>query len=406
MANSFLSPTIITREALRVLHANLNFIGSINRQYDDQFANSGASPSGKIGPALTIRMPNQCTVRSGSVASVQDITETSQTLTVSTVKGVDFTHSANDLTLTIDEFSARYLQPFMARLASEIEKDALTMVKDVYNMVDNDTNPVSFLNFMQGRQKLNEYLAPDDGKRVGLLCPTHNTKYIDATKGLFTPSNNLGAQYRKGKVQNPMAGFEDFYENTLLVPQTTGTAAKTTGYSVDNSGVTSGATITVKTGTTTFLIGDVITIATLNAVHPETKADLGYLQQFTVTADSGASAVLLSISPAIVYSGATKNVSTASLGADRAIVKIGAGASETYTQSLVYHPDAFTFVSADLVDPSKFGAWGTRQVMDGISMRIARQWDFTNDKVPTRIDVLYGFKTIRPQLACRIHADG
>src|SRR6266446_7369481 len=98
MANTLLSPTIITREALRILHANLNFIGSINRQYDSQFANEGASPSGKIGPTLTIRLPNEFTVRSGATLAVQDVTEASTTLTVSTQKGVDMNFSAVDLT--------------------------------------------------------------------------------------------------------------------------------------------------------------------------------------------------------------------------------------------------------------------------------------------------------------------
>src|ERR1700716_4041233 len=100
MANTLLSPTIITKEALRLLHANLNFIGSINRQYDPQFANSGASPSGKIGPTLTIRLPNEFTVRSGATLSVQDVTEASTTLTVSTQKGVDLNFGVADLTLT------------------------------------------------------------------------------------------------------------------------------------------------------------------------------------------------------------------------------------------------------------------------------------------------------------------
>src|ERR1039458_172374 len=105
MANSLLSPTIIAREALRILHANLNFIDNIDKQYDPQFANSGASPSGKIGPSLTIRMPNKYTVRTGAVLSVQDTVETSQVLTVSTQKGVDTNFTTVDLTLTIDEFS-------------------------------------------------------------------------------------------------------------------------------------------------------------------------------------------------------------------------------------------------------------------------------------------------------------
>ena len=114
MANSLLSPTIITREALRILHANLNFIDNCDKQYDNKFANSGASPSGKIGPSLTIRMPNQYTVRTGSTIAVQDTTETSQVLTVSTMKGVDTNFTTQDLTLTIDEFSERYLKPAIA----------------------------------------------------------------------------------------------------------------------------------------------------------------------------------------------------------------------------------------------------------------------------------------------------
>ena len=404
MSNSILSPTIITREALRILHANLNFIGAINRQYDKQFANEGASPSGKIGPNLTIRLPNQFTVRTGATLAVQDVTEQSQVLTVSTQKGVDTNFTVNDLTLSIDEFSARYLKPAMAVLASNIEADALNMVKDVYNMVDDDGNVISFLDFMKAGQKLDEGLSPDDGDRTCVLNLSHNTKLTDALKGLFNPQAQLGNQYRKGMVAKDTAGFNDWYRNSLLVQETTGTAAKTTGYTVNGPNQT-GAAVTVQTGTTTFLKGDVITLAGCNRCHPETKADLGYLEQFVITANSGASATSLAISPSIVTTGATQNV-VASPSDTGAVVKVGAGVSETYTQTIAFHPDAFTFVTADLIDVSKFGAWGSRQVQDGISMRIARQYDIVNDKIPCRIDVLYGYKTIRPQLACRIHADG
>lgn len=404
MASTYLSPTIITREALRVLHANLNFIGSINRQYDNQFANEGASPSGKIGPTLTIRLPNQFTVRSGATLAVQDVAESSTTLTVSTQKGVDMNFSVVDLTLTLDQFSERYLKPAMAQLASTIEADALSMYKDVYNFVDDDTNQISFLDYMKAGQFLDEMLTPDDGSRTALLSLTHNTKLTDSLKGLFNPQAQLANQYRKGKVAQDTAGFSDWYRNSLFTKHTTGTAAKTTGYTI-NGGTQTGASITIQTGTTTFLKGDVVTFAGCNAVHPESKVDLGRLQQFTVTADSGANAVTLAVSPAIVVTGARQNVS-ASPTDTGAVVKLGAGVSETLVQSLCYHPDAFTFVTADLIDVSKFGAWGSRQTQDGISMRIARQYDIVNDKIPARIDVLYGFKTIRPQLACRIHADG
>ncbi len=400
MANSLLSPTIITREALRIFHANLNFIGNINKQYDDQFANSGASPSGKIGPSLTIRMPNQYTVRTGSVLQTQDTVETSQVLTVSTQKGVDTIFSSQDLTLTIDEFSKRYLQPAMSVLATNIEADALSMIKDVYNAVDDNAGAFSYLDFAKGRKTLNQYLAPPT-ERVGVMQSDHVVSFLDAIKGNFNPQESVSRPYLTGKIGR-VQGLDTF-ENTVLNPFQSGTAAATTGYTTNSATAQTGSTIIVQTGTTTFLKGDIITIAGVNAVDPETKASRGFLQQFVITADSGASATTLSISPAIVATGAAQNVTNGAANT-QAIVKIGGGVSALYKQSLLFHPEAFTFVTADLIDVSKFGAWGARQVMDGISMRIARQYDIVNDNVPCRIDVLYGYKTLRPQLAVRVIA--
>lgn len=399
MANSLLSPTIITREALRILHANLNFIGNVNRQYDDQFANAGASPSGKIGPSLTIRMPNQFTVRTGSALSTQDVTETSQVLTVSTQKGVDFTLSSTDLTLTIDEFSERYLKPAMSVLATNIESDALSMVLDVYNAVDDNPNALTYKDIALGRKLLNQYLAPSTG-RSGIMTSGHVVSFLDAIKGFFNPQESVAKPYLEGKIGR-VNGI-DTYENTVLAPFQSGTAPAVTGYTVSGASQT-GNTLTVTGGTATLLKGDIITLPGCFAVDPETKASRGFLQQFVITANSGANATSLAISPAIVTTGAAQNV-TASPTTGGGILKAGGGASALYQQSMLFHPEAFAFVTADLVDVSKFGAWGARQVMDGISMRIARQYNISTDTVPCRIDVLYGFKTIRPQLATRIIA--
>jgi len=395
--NSLLSPTIITREALRILHANLNFVGNINKQYDNQFANSGASPSGKIGPSLTIRMPNQYTVRTGAALSTQDTVETSQVLTVSTQKGVDTVFSSQDLTLTIDEFSKRYLQPAMSVLATAIEADALNMIKDVYNAVDDNAAAFSYKDFANGRKLLNQYLAPDMG-RCATLTSGHVVSFLDAIKGFFNPQESVAKPYLTGKI-GKVNGF-DTYENTVLNPFQSGTAAAATGYTAT---LTNGsATVVLAAGATTFKQGDIVTFTTVSAVDPETKLSRGFLQQFVVTADYAGGAGNLSVSPTPVSTGAAQNVTN--VGAGLTVAKVGGGASALYNQSLVFHPEAFTFVSADLIDVSKFGAWGARQVMDGISMRIARQYDISTDTVPCRIDVLYGYKTLRPQLAARIIA--
>src|SRR5690349_1473272 len=110
MANSLLTPTAVTREALRILHQKLNFVGTVNRQYDDSFAQSGA----KIGDTLKIRLPNQYTVRTGATLSAQDTTESSVSLQIATQKGVDVNFSSVELTLPLDDFSKRILDPAMS----------------------------------------------------------------------------------------------------------------------------------------------------------------------------------------------------------------------------------------------------------------------------------------------------
>lgn len=405
MASTYLTPTAVTREAVRVLHQKLNFIGACNKQYDDSYQNGGATVRGKFGPTLKVRLPNEYTVRTGIDMAAQDQAETSVDLTVSTVKGVDMYFDSVDLTLSIEDFSQRFIQPAMAVLAANIEADALSMYKQVYNLYDGDSAAFSFTSMSNATALLSKMLAPQMDRSI-IMPPDHANKFRIDTKGLFQDSSAIAQQWREGKMGRT-SGFE-VYENTLLVPHTTGTAAEgDTGYDCNTStGITSGSgTITVSAGSTTFLIGDIITIAGVNRVHPETKADTGELQQFVVTADSGASATALSVSPAPVTSGARQNVTILSAGASKAVSKIGAGNGETLVQSLAFHKDAFAFVTADLPLPSGVD-FASRQVFDGISLSMVRDFNISDRSFPCRIDCLYGYKAIRPQLAARIHNDG
>lgn len=392
MSNTILTPTAVTREALRVLHQKLNFVGSIKRDYDASFAKEGA----KIGDSLKIRLPNQYTVRTGATLSAQDTTETSTTLQVATQKGVDLNFTSVDLTLSLDDFSGRILEPAMSVLAANIEADALSMALDVYQVVNNVGSAITLNKALTARKVLVDALAPGDARTL-LLNTQDNLDLVDALKGLFQDSNEIAKQYREGKVGRT-AGFGDIYENTLLASQATGTAASATTYTV-NGATQVGAAITIQTGATTFKKGDVVTFAGCNRCHPESKADTGVLQQFVVTADYAGGGGNLAISPAIVTSGGRQNV-TASPTNGGAVVKVG-GASAVYKPSLAYHKDAFAFATADLVMPGGVD-FAAREVMDGVSMRIVRQYDINNDKFPARLDVLFGFKTIRPELACRI----
>lgn len=395
MSNTLLTPQAITREALNILHQKLNFVGNVNRQYDNSFAKSGA----KIGDSLRIRLPNQYTVRSGATLSTQDTKERSTTLQINNQRGVDLNFSSNELTLSLDDFSSRIIEPAMSVLAANIEADALNMALDVYNNVNNIGSAVTFNKIMAARKVLNDNLAPMDANRAVILNTQDNLDLVDGLKGLFQDSNAIKQQYREG-MMGRTGGF-DFYENTLLGSQATGTAAATTTYTVNGAITTNGTSaVTVATGTTTFKNGDIFTVAGCNRVHPETKADTGALQQFVVTEDYAGGAGSLKFAPAIYTSTGAQNVVAAGMANGAALTKIGS-ANGVYKPSLAFHKDAFTFATADLVMPNGVD-FSAREVFDGISMRIVRMYDINNDAFPCRLDVLYGYKTLRAELACRI----
>jgi hypothetical protein len=396
MANTILTPTAVTRKALQILHQKLNFVGNINREYDDSFAKSGA----KIGDSLKIRLPNQYTVRTGATLSTQDTTESSVTLQVATQKGVDLNFTSSELTLSLDDFADRILEPAMAVLAANIEADALSMYKDVYQQVGTIGSAATFKNILEGRKKMNDSLTPNDGKRTALLNTQQNVDLVDALKGLFQDSTNIAKQYRDG-MMGRTGGYE-FGENTMIPRHTVGTKA---GTPLVNGGSQTGASLITDGWTASSAIlkkGDIFHIAGVFSVHPETKVSTGSLQQFVVTADvsaDGTGNATVAISPSIITSGATQNVSGSP--ADNAAITVAGTASTAHDIGLLFHKDAFCFATADLVMPQGID-FAAREVYDGISIRVVRQYDINNDKFPCRLDVLYGYKTLRGQLAARL----
>ncbi len=263
MANAILTPTMVTRKALMILHQKLNFVGSINRQYDDQYAKKGA----KIGSTLQIRVPNEFTVRTGRTLAAQDVNEQSVSLTMATQKGVDVNFTSAELTLSLDDFADRILEPAMAVLAANIEADAFNMALDVYNTVNNVGNAAILRTLLTGRKLLTDSLTPTSNRAL-ILNTQDNLDLVDGLKGLFQDSSTIAEQYRDGLV-GLTAGFGKIYENTLLPSQQTGTALAATTYTVNGAVTANGSSsVVVASGSTTFKKGDVITFAGTNRVHP------------------------------------------------------------------------------------------------------------------------------------------
>jgi len=402
MANSILTIDMITRKALEILENNLVLTRNVNRQYDDSFAVEGA----KIGSTLRIRLPDRALVTDGAALQVQDDNEQFTTLTVASQKHIGVNFTSAELTMQLDDFAERVLKPRISQLASSIDADVANAYRNIGNSVGTPgTTPSTSLVLLQAQQKLNENAAVMS-PRYATVNPAANAGLVEGMKGLFNPTDTISRQFKNGMMGMGVLGFDEVNMSQSIKQHTTGSRSTSDTILVNGTVSTQGqSTISIDggTGSATIAVGDVFTIAGVFAVNPQTRESTGSLQQFTVTAAATASSgawTNVSISPAMF----TSDNALATISAfpqDGAVVTFLGAASTQYAQNLVYHKDAITFATADLLMPQGVDM-ASRQVHNGISMRIVRQYDINNDRLPCRIDVLYGYSTIRPQMACRI----
>lgn len=391
--NSLLSIDMVTREALRVAHEQLSFIGTIDRQYDDSFGRTGA----KIGQSLRVRKPNQYTRTQGSrVMDVQDQSEQNGTITVATQDHVDMRFNSAELALTIDDFSRRYIEPAVKVLVSGIEGDFLAFATKATAQVAGTagTALTDLAAVGAARAKLNQQLAPKDGNRYIQCDSVTMGGLVNGLKGLFQDSAQIKEQYREGMIGR--TAMADWYENERMwtLPNSADVAGE-----INNGTLTSGiSSLTVDGFTAAPVAGMVFTVENVYDVHPETKARYSHLKQFVVTS---ATTTTINFDPPMVYdtTNARQNCSGTPVN-DADITFVGA-ASTNYIQQLMYHKEAFQFVTADLPimdDAAKC----VRRVQDGLSMRVWQASDIRNDEQLMRIDILYGMAALRPEWACRI----
>jgi hypothetical protein len=400
MANSLLTPVKILDESLMILENNLTFTSRTNRDYDKQFAVSGA----KIGATVNARKPNRFVGTTGAALNLENVNESMVPVTLTTQFHVDFTFSSQELTLLVDEFADRYIKPAMATIANKIDFDGLALAANVANNVGTVGTPPSDIQvLLDAGAKLDYEAAPRDRQRTVVWDPTTNAKMVKGAAGLFNPSAKIGEQYESGIFAASSLGFDvgmDQNVNTFV------TGTRTNG-TVSGAGQT-GSTLTVAGlgAAGTVAKGDTFTLAGVFAVNPQNRQSTGQLRQFTVTAAAtadGSGNATLAIFPAINTAASNQQYQTVSAGpANAAALTWDVAASTQYTANLAYHKNAFTLATADLEDVSQYGAWGARRNHKGISMRISRQYAIGTDTVPCRIDVLYGWSALYPELACRI----
>ena len=400
MANSILTIDMITRKTLEILENNLVLTRNVNRQYDDSFAVEGA----KIGSTLRIRLPDRALVTDGAALQVQDDNEQYTTLTVSSQKHIGVNFTSAELTMQLDDFAERVLKPRVSQLASSVDADVANSYKGIYNSVGTPgTVPATSLVLLQANQKLNEFATPMS-PRYATVNPAANAGLVEGMKGLFNPTGTISRQFKNGMMGEGILGLDEINMSQSIVQHTTGVTPTLpiVATTVASQGATSLA-ISFSSGSPTFKIGDVFTIAGVYAVNPQTRQTTGSLQQFVVTADvtvSSTTTATLTVQPPI-YTPTNALATVDSFPAANAVLTFLGGSATAYPQNLIYHKDAITFATADLLLPQGVDM-ASRQVHNGISLRIVRQYDINNDRMPCRVDVLYGYSPIRPVTAVRL----
>ena len=382
------------------LENNLVLTRNVNRQYDDSFAVEGA----KIGSTLRIRLPDRALVTDGAALQVQDDNEQFTTLTVASQKHIGVNFTSAELTMQLDDFAERVLKPRISQLASSIDADVATAYKSIFSTVGTPgTTPSTSLVLLQGNQKLNEYASPMND-RYATVNPAANANLVEGMKGFFNPTSTISRQFTAGMMGTGVLGYDEVNMSQSIGNHTTGNfpAAPIVATTVATQGQAT-LDISFTSGTKTVLRGDVFTVSGVYSVNPQTRQSTGSLQQFVVTADNSVTSgttMTLAISPAM-YTSSNALATIDAFPASSATITFVGAASTGYPQNLIYQKNAITFATADLLLPQGVDM-ASRQVHNGISMRIVRQYDINTDRMPCRIDVLYGFSVIRPQMAVRL----
>ena len=377
------------------------------------------------GGSIKLRLPPKAVVNTGAtISSFDALTQEQVTLTRGTQWNVNMAFTSEELSQQLDDFSQYVLTPYVDTLASYIDYSAMTMTKEVANSVGTPgTTPSTALVALQANQKMSEFATPVTQRVIG-VNPAANASFIDGLKGLFNSSDKVGAQYKQGTMGANTLGYDEWFMTQSVYTHTTGSGASGLPWKIDEG---SGTNLVEGTrivdmdeaggsSSATMAVGDVFTIDGVYACNPETKQSTGSLMQFVVTNAATASSSpitggtgtgQLQFWPAIysAASGGLQNVVGATLAAagfiNDADVTIIGTASTPYPQNIAFHKKAFVFATTDLIMPQGVD-FAAREVVDGISIRVVRQYRIGTDDIPCRCDVLGGYKTRQPEMACRI----
>jgi hypothetical protein len=417
LANSLITAQWVARKALVLLHAKSNFTGRTNRDYQSLLP--GPIDGVILGQQLSIRLPFQYVLRTGPQMNAQNSVQRFATLLVNQQLGVDINFTSVERAMLLNNFQEQVLEPAMARLAAGVENFTTGQVNNVPKFTGAYNTTAIYDNLLQNEQYLTEALAPEDARRTFTATPQTSRYFVKDNKGLFQPESTISDQWLEGVISDKAAGYICF-RNTKMPTHVVGTfttsAPTVNGAGQSNPGAGNAFVSTYSLNTTGWTVndtlnaGDIISIAGVNEVDPETKASMGRPKQFVVTTTQvmAAGANTIAIAPGIITGGSYQNVDN--VPATTAVISVfgqsGAAALAAMSgalikQSLGWYRDAIVFANPPMLDLSPLVKMTAAESFEGYNMRFAQQWDPSNDVLPARLDSIVGAVLAYPELAVR-----
>ena len=413
MANSFLTHSMIAERALFDLTNNLVMAKKVFKGYSTEFG----TPVGgyKKGSSVTLHLPNKFRAKTGAAIDKVDIDEPSTTITVDVQNHVAWDFDEQELTLKIAEFSRKYINPATIAIANKVDIMGTAEYANIYNQVGTPgTTPATFGVLADAAERMDNEAVPTEG-RCAIWSPRAAWGLADGELKSLFQQNIVDTMVRRGFL-GMFARTEHFMDQNAKA-HTTGTHS--TGSTPVMNGTTAEEATTLAidgwaNSTAVLTKGDVFTIAGVVGVNPVSGEawENGQLRQFVVTAaatSNGSGETTVSISPKIISSAAGEALlpyqTVVTLPANGAAVTVVGTEATTYTQNLTFHPECFALTMVPFRKPKSAGKsvmWG--QASDkqlGLSISVATAFDIDTYHEATRLDILYGWDTPRPELGVR-----
>tara|TARA_R110000868_G_scaffold315739_1_gene576617 strand:+ start:771 stop:1979 length:1209 start_codon:yes stop_codon:yes gene_type:complete len=399
VANQLITPLWTLKRVGRIAINNLKFANNADRSYSDEFMQAGA----KVGATINLRLPQRFQTTKGQAFQQQSITDQIVPVTLTDQANVGLSFSSFQMTVDVDDYTGRYIEPASVQLANTIDLDGLRVIaQETYNSVGTPgTDPSANSVYLSANTLLSNQAAPP--RRCVITNPSMQQSITNSNFALFNPGSTISDSFEKGIYSTNTLGFKEWYWDQNVFRFVNGTYSGTPLVNGASQSGTSLITDGWGSGVTTLTKGTVFTLDGVYGVNPQSYQSTGALQQFRVTqtVSDSAGAITMTIAPALIASGQLQTVTA--LPANNAPINVVGASGVESAQGLAWVKEAVVMVMADLVMPEG-GAIAERIQSKplGFSLRMAKQWNGLSDQNICRIDCIYGWKAYRPEWITRV----